>query len=209
VVSLAPLGFAAVVLMVDPRVVASALSSGPGRACLPAGLALEVAGAWWMHLLLRRSSRPRGAWAAVDNLPEVIDLLGLAVRAGYGIPAAIAVVAPYAPAEAGRVLRVCASRLAAGEPLAIALERWRDLLGDDVRPLVAALVAAHADGAPASDALERLASDLRHARRQRAAERVQRLPVELLFPLVCCVLPAFVLLSVLPVALGAIAELRS
>jgi pilus assembly protein TadC len=74
---------------------------------------------------------------------------------------------------------------------------------------VATLLAAHHDGSPAGASLDRIMADLRHARRQRAAERVQRLPVLLLFPLVCCILPAFVLLTVLPLALGSLGQLRT
>jgi tight adherence protein C len=208
VVSLAPITFAVVVLLVDPSVVRAALSTPAGRACVPSGLALEAAGAWWMQRLLRRPHRPVGVAAVVDDLPEVVDLLGLAMRAGHGVPGAIVAVAPYASGPTGRMLRVSAARTAAGEPLADVLARWTSQLGDDARPLVAALDASHREGGPAGDVLDRIATDLRHARRQRAAERVQRLPVELLFPLVCCVLPAFVLLSVLPIALGAVGVLR-
>jgi Flp pilus assembly protein TadB len=208
VVSLAPFTFAVVVLLVDRTVVTTALATSAGRACLPAGLALEAAGAWWMQRLLRRPSLPTASAALAEELPEVVDLLGLAMRAGHGVAAAIAVVAPYAHGGTGRVLRISATRLAAGEAVTTVLARWVTLLGDDARPLVAALEASHREGGPAADALDRIATDLRVARRQRAAERVQRLPVELLFPLVCCVLPAFVLLSVLPIALGAVGALR-
>jgi pilus assembly protein TadC len=85
---------------------------------------------------------------------------------------------------------------------------WPDVLGEGTRPLVAALVAAHHDGAPVVDALDRIAVDLRHARRHEMAARVQRLPVALLFPLVCCVFPAFVLLTVLPITVGSLGALH-
>ena len=84
-----------------------------------------------------------------------------------------------------------------GEPLADALGRLADL-GPAVRPLAAALVAAERDGAAIGDRLERLALDARLGHRRRAEEAARRLPVQLLFPLVGCVLPAFGLLTVVP-----------
>ena len=44
-------------------------------------------------------------------------------------------------------------------------------------------------------------------RRRRAEEAARRLPVQLLFPLVLCVLPAFVLLAVVPLLLAAVPQL--
>ena len=71
-------------------------------------------------------------------------------------------------------------------------------LGAAVRPLVAALVAAERYGAAVGARLERLALDARLAHRRRAEEAARRLPVQLLFPLVGCILPAFGLLTVVP-----------
>ena len=39
--------------------------------------------------------------------------------------------------------------------------------------------------------------------RRRAEERARAVPVKLLFPLVCCTLPGFVLLAVVPAVLRA------
>jgi tight adherence protein B len=204
VVSAAPLALVVVVLLVDPHVVAVAFGSGPGRGCFAVGLAFEGAGGWWMRGLVVRARRPAAATVALDELPEAVELLGLAMAAGHGVPAAISAAARVADGVCGRVLRTSAARLAAGEGLAAVLARWPLALGDDARPLVVALTVAHEDGVRAADSLDRVAADLRHARRQRAAERVQRLPVAMLFPLVCCVLPAFLLLSVVPIAIGSI-----
>jgi Flp pilus assembly protein TadB len=207
VVAAAPFAFALVVAAVDPSVVLAALRTSGGRACVPAGLVLEAIGVWWMQRLARGPlhTDPRDP---LDDLPELVDLIGLAVSAGLGVPAAVALAAPHAPGPAGRAARLAAARLTAGVAPAVALLAWPGQLGDEVRPLATALVAAHHDGAPVGPTLAGLASDLRHARRVRAIERVHRLPVLLLFPLVCCVLPAFVLLTVVPLALGSLGALR-
>jgi hypothetical protein len=45
-------------------------------------------------------------------------------------------------------------------------------------------------------------------RRRRAEEDARRLPVQLLFPLVLCVLPAFGLLAVVPLLLASLQSLQ-
>ena len=72
---------------------------------------------------------------------------------------------------------------------------------DAVRPLVDALVAAERYGAPLAAALDRVADDARTTRRRQREEAARRVPVKLLFPLVFCTLPAFALLTVVPVLL--------
>jgi hypothetical protein len=77
------------------------------------------------------------------------------------------------------------------------------------RPLVALLVAAHRDGAPVVEPLTRLAGDLRADRRRAVEARARQVPVRLLFPLVLCSLPAFVLLAIVPPVVAALTDLRT
>jgi tight adherence protein C len=81
-------------------------------------------------------------------------------------------------------------------------------LGEPVRPLVRALTSSERYGVPLRDALDRLAVEVRLDRRRRAEEAARRVPVKLLFPLVLCVLPAFALLTVVPLLVGAFRSLR-
>ena len=73
-------------------------------------------------------------------------------------------------------------------------------LGPPVRPLVTTLTASLRSGAPPGPSLQRLADAQRQRQRRRAEERVRRLPVLLLAPLVGLVMPAFVVLTIVPVA---------
>ena len=95
-----------------------------------------------------------------------------------------------------------------GMSLADAVDGLRPVLGEPGRPLVAALVAAVRHGAPVGPALEAAASDLRLRARRRAEVRARKVPVRMLFPLVTCVLPAFVLLSVVPMVGDALSQLE-
>ena len=80
--------------------------------------------------------------------------------------------------------------------------------GDLARPLVAGVRAALDDGDSFGPTLARLAVDARDLRRRRAEESARRLPVRLLLPLVTCSLPAFAVLTVVPILAGALSGLR-
>ena len=81
-------------------------------------------------------------------------------------------------------------------------------LGPGVRPLVTVLVAAERDGAALVPALERASDEARRGRRVEAEEAARRVPVLMLFPLVLCVLPAFAVLTVVPVLVGTLSDLQ-
>ena len=70
-----------------------------------------------------------------------------------------------------------------------------------VRPLTDTLRTSARLGTPVAPALTRLAADVRADLRRRAEARARTVPVRLCFPLVGCILPAFALLTVVPVVL--------
>jgi pilus assembly protein TadC len=76
-------------------------------------------------------------------------------------------------------------------------------LGPAVLPLVSTLNMALTSGAPLGPALQRLADAERRRQRRRAEARARRLPVLLLAPVVGLVLPAFLVLTIVPVAVSA------
>jgi hypothetical protein len=92
--------------------------------------------------------------------------------------------------------------------LVTALQQYGDELGRSGHELVAILIASERDGAPLARGLERAADAVRRAQRRDLERRARRLPVTLLVPLVCCVLPAFVVLTVVPLLAGSLGDLR-
>jgi pilus assembly protein TadC len=80
-------------------------------------------------------------------------------------------------------------------------------VGPAARPLLDALLQHDRYGTPLLPALERVAIEARARRRRRAEEAARRLPVVLLFPLVLTTLPAFVLLTVVPLLAGSLGSL--
>jgi pilus assembly protein TadC len=144
--------------------------------------------------------RRRRARAVTADLVVTVDLLHVAVSAGHTLHTALVEVgrSGSGPVAAG-LARVDAS-FARGHTLIDALGELPDELGPAVRPLATTLVASLRSGAPLGPALQRLADAERRRERRRAEERVRRLPVTLLAPLVGLVLPAFVVLTIVPVA---------
>ena len=81
-------------------------------------------------------------------------------------------------------------------------------MGDEAAPLIGVLRAGLVDGDRLGELLTRLATDSRDLRRRRAQEQARRIPVRLLLPLVACSLPAFAVLTIVPILAGALHDLR-
>lgn len=155
-----------------------------------------------------RTAARRRAAEAERELPEVVDLLVLAVGAGLTVPQALAAVARRATGPLGSAVATVVSDTARGRRLADALDDLPMRAGEAARPLAAALAACERYGAPVADALDRLAVEARDRQRRRAEQAARRVPVLLLFPLVLCILPAFALLAVAPLLADAVTALR-
>jgi tight adherence protein C len=150
----------------------------------------------------------RAAPRPAATLPELVDLLAVAAGAGLPVGAAMAAVAPWAPAPWRAALVACNDARADGWLLHDALGHVEAVEPATAGPLVAALRAGLADGDGLPYALARLATDARDLRRRSAEERARALPVRLLLPLVGCSLPAFVVLTIVPILAGALRGLR-
>ena len=180
---------------------------------LVAGLSplVAVAGGamgWAWPAMAARRLRTRQRSAIAAEIPEVVDLLNLVVGGGMTVCLAVAAVGDRGRGRLAAELARAADQAQRGRRLADALEELRERLGDEVRPLVAVLVASERYGAPLGAALERLATDARLQCRRRAEEAARKIPIKLLFPLVSCTLPAFALLTVAPLIVNAVRSLR-
>ena len=171
------------------------------------GLVALLAGV--VAVTARRRARRRDRVLHIErHLPEVIDLLGLVVGTGRPTVSALADIAPRVVEPFRSELAAVANRAAAGEPFVESVGRLRAGLGPSVSPVVYAVTAAEIDGVPLQPALERAADEAHRRRRVRAEEAARRMPVLMLFPLVFCILPAFCLLTVVPLLVGTVSDLR-
>ncbi len=151
--------------------------------------------------LVRRRATARLDEELARDLPVAIDLLAVAVGAGCTPYLAVGVASQWSPPAVAEPLDGVRRDCSLGVTFAEALDRMaRERAA--LQPLVDALLASERYGAPVGDALTRLAVEERSTLRRRAEARARTVPVRLLFPLVFLVLPAFALLSVVPVLLA-------
>ena len=141
-------------------------------------------------------------------LPDMVDLLVLAVRSGLLPVAALRSLHPYLAPPVSEAVGELLGAVDRGTRLADALPLLAERLGPALHPVVDGFIAADRDGLPLAPLLERLAADARAQRRRRVDALARQLPVRLAAPLVVCSLPSFVLLAVVPLLLAAFASLH-
>jgi tight adherence protein C len=186
---------------------ASLALSAPWPATL---LAPMLAGCGFLlpDLLLARLARRR-LKRADREMPLLLDLLAAASSAGLSGQLALrraieSTEGPLSEELAGVIHSVDLGARWRGE-LRSAAER---LALPDLGRAVATMTRAESLGSSLSDALSELATEVRDARRSAATERARKAPVKMLFPLVFLVLPAFLLLTVVPVLISALQSIR-
>jgi len=174
VIALPPLAMLmGVALGFDPL---AALGSPAGAAAAALGALLLALGAWWASALTRRVAR--ADWAAGWEFELV------AIALGGGVPPAAAARWAVESADLSRAEWVRLGEFGARGAVTRALESARSL------------------GTPLAPTL-RAEAERSRARAQAELERAaERLGVRVLLPLGVCVLPAFVLLGVVPVLLA-------
>ncbi len=128
----------------------------------------------------------------------MLDLLDAAIGAGASLPGALEAVGRALGGADGAVLVRAGTALLLGAPWDAA---WQDA-PDALRPVAQALGPAWSTGAAPGPSLRAQAAQLRRGRRTDAREAAGRLGVRLVLPLGLCLLPAFMLLGLVPVVLS-------
>jgi Flp pilus assembly protein TadB len=159
-------------------------------------------------LVWRRSSRWESATqrrrrARLEaELPHVVDLMVAALAAGAAPGDAMGRVADVVDRPAAEELAVWVARLRLGaDPVAVWSAMGRH---PQFSRLGTALRRSAESGAPVAAALGRLAEDLRARRRADVEGRVRQVEVKAAVPLGVCLLPAFVLVGVVPLVAGSV-----
>ena len=153
---------------------------------------------WWARRLRTARQRAAHARAIRQALPDLVVLLQLTTTAGMTLTIAHPLVAAHVPAPVGPALLTADAAARHGRPRADALLDALTPLGDRAQALAHLLGDHLRYGVPLLPGLERAALELRLDRRRAAELDARRVPVRLLAPLVTCVLPAFALLTVVP-----------
>jgi len=150
-------------------------------------------------LLVSRLARRR-LHAADREVPMLLDLLAVATSAGLPPQLAFRRAVDAAEGPLAEELRTVLNATALGGRWRGELRATSGRLGlPDLQRLVGALTRSEALGTSLAEEIPRLANDVREARSAAATERARTAPVKMLFPLVFLILPAFLLLTVVPV----------
>lgn len=180
------------------------LAGGAGAMIVAAGLC--ALGAWlapglWLD---REVSRRRDAVQAA--MPDVLDLLVVAVDAGLSFDAGLSRVIEKLHNPLTAELELAQREISLGQPRPNALQRMADRLQtDDVQRFVNALMQADQLGIPIARTLRSQAEEARVLSRQRIAQRAARAPVRMVIPMIIFILPTIWLILLGP-ALVAIME---
>jgi len=189
------------------RLAAAALAVPVAMVGLPA-VALTAAGLLAAPHVHARLARRRRDEAMAADLPEVVDLLAVAVGGGLNVHRAVQAVADRGTGPLARQLAHVMADVGAGRPIADALDDLPRRAGEPTRALASSLAGCVRYGTPLGPTLAASAAEARDAERRRMEQSARRVPVLLLFPLVLCILPAFALLTVAPLLADALRALR-
>jgi tight adherence protein C len=155
----------------------------------------------------RKARHLRSAMDA--QIPQFLDLLAAASSAGLSGQISLRRAVHALGGPLANELRNVLDAIDLGahwrRELAAAAER---LQLSDLRRIVTVLSRTETLGASLADSTAELAASVRSARRAAVTERARTAPVKMLFPLVFLVLPAFLLLTVVPVLLTTVQSIR-
>ncbi|KRF16559.1 hypothetical protein ASG90_09755 [Nocardioides sp. Soil797] len=140
------------------------------------------------------------------ELPQVIQLIGLVLASGGALEEAIRQVAAAFPGPAVDPLRRAGARLAVGMAAA---DVWRELSDQPGLERVGrALCRAEGSGIPVAAMVQGLGADLAREERARTEDAARTVGVRAALPLGLCLLPAFLVIGILPVIASALTSLQ-
>lgn len=136
------------------------------------------------------------------QLPDILDQMSIAVKAGLGFDAAMARVARTGRGELPDELVRTMQDIQVGQSRRIAYADLSERTGvDSLHQFTRSIIQAEAYGIALSDVLETQADELRLERRQNAERKAMEIPVKVVFPLILFILPAIFIVVMGPGAI--------
>jgi Flp pilus assembly protein TadB len=166
------------------------MTSPPVMIVLAIGVVSNRLGWHWVRQLVSRSALSRTGIAAQLSEEIVVSL-----RAGISMRQSI-------ENWAHRNDSSLFDSLSAGQPLSHALQEFSLRHDSEAQLLAQILIDAERDGLPVVDTIHRLSSEMRSRRRHASEVQLRQLPTKLAMPIVFCILPSFIFLSVLPLVIS-------
>ncbi len=165
--------------------------------------AAGIAGYFLPQILVSRRIRQRQQEHR-HGFPDFMDLMVVCSDAGLSMEAALDRVGRelgQAYPSLSSNIHLAILELRAGRPLGEALERFGDRLAIDEARSFATLLQQSADlGTSLTETLRVYSDDMRHQRLARAEEKAYSLPAKLSVPLILCIFPVVMVVTMLPVA---------
>ncbi len=168
-----------------------------------------VLGAVVVWVVLGRTEDPaavRRREQLVQDLPTAVDLLAACLDVGAAPETALVTVSRAIEGPVAEELLALHHRLQVGvDPVQV----WRAAAAHpQLAPLGRAVGRAHDSGASVSRAVHQLADELRERARADVEARARSIEVKAAAPLGLCLLPAFVVLGVVPMVAGVFASMQ-
>ena len=158
------------------------------------GAVVTTAVSWTVLTRAEPAAARREREAAARELPHLVDLLAATLHSGADPLTGLRTVCAALPGAAARRLGPVQAHAHLG-----AADAWRLVVDDEVlAPLGQALVRSQRTGASVAEAVERLADELEREAAATAEDRARRVGVVAAVPLGICLLPAFMLLGIVP-----------
>jgi tight adherence protein C len=168
-------------------------------------LAAAALGFLLPDLVLRRLARRRQERLR-RGLPDALDLLVVCSEAGLGLNAGIQRVAQeiaITHPDLADELQLVTMQTRAGIDNRAALKGLEERTGlDDIQALVTTLIQSMRFGTSIGETLRIYSAELRDKRLQIAQEKAAKVSTLMLFPLVTCILPSFMVVALGPAILG-------
>lgn len=160
---------------------------------------------WWVTGRMEPPSVRRRRERLVASIPHAVDLLAAALAVGLSPDAAVQQITEVVEPPLADELADLTSRLRMGvDPVTV----WRDLSHHpQLGGLGRAVLRAVESGASVADAMLRLADDQRRRSQAEVEGRARAVGVKAALPLGVCLLPAFILVGVVPLVAGSVSVL--
>ena len=188
----------ALLAMVFSQSLRDIFMSTQGLFLIGVGIALNGVGWWWMHLVTSRATE----LLAIPETQRLAHSFGVSLASGSTVIQACELWKDISPC--GRAVSLA---LQHGESLQTALSALSRNLGASGHILEKFVREAHTTGIPTRETIARFSQHLHQSTLSHHEERVRQLPAQLSLPVVLCVLPSFLVVVLIPIALVSLRSL--
>lgn len=146
----------------------------------------------------------------LQQLPEVMDLLGVSMEAGLGFDAALLKISDIMTGPLIYELMLLHREIQMGRPRKLALKSFGDCCNlPEIKVFASSLIQAEQLGIPIKNVMATQSAQMRNTRRQRAQEKGMKAPVKIMIPMVLCIFPVLFIILLGPTIIQLIQQFAS